>query len=331
MRRIRKRKKQRKIIILSMVCLLCIMTSGYAAFQTNLNISAKGNILHKEININELKQLVVTTGNGLYEDPYEENRYIYRGAKPNNYIMFNDEVWRIIAIEPDNTLKIIKNEIVKEMKFDEDNHRSNEKNTYCIHPQYGCGVFTKINGIFKTPNNDHSGTVTEDSSIKEYLNGEYYNSLINSAKIQIQSHSYNIGAVANLRKNGNDTIQKNINGEKMYTWTGNIGLANVSDILKASINPLCTSATEAIIEEKSICNDSYFHISTNDNWWLINAYALDEGTAGYTYDTWYVTHYNGTSISGQFVSKGVRPALFLKSNITLTGNGTETNPYIIQE
>ena len=51
MRRSRKRKKQRKIIILSMICLLCMMTAGYAAFQTNLNISAKGNIkdIKKEV------------------------------------------------------------------------------------------------------------------------------------------------------------------------------------------------------------------------------------------------------------------------------------------
>ena len=52
MRRIRKKKKQRKIIILSMICLLCIMTAGYAAFQTNLNISAKGNIKWDEACVN---------------------------------------------------------------------------------------------------------------------------------------------------------------------------------------------------------------------------------------------------------------------------------------
>jgi len=43
----RKRKKQRKIILASTVVLLCIMSAGYAAFQTNLNISAKGNIVEK--------------------------------------------------------------------------------------------------------------------------------------------------------------------------------------------------------------------------------------------------------------------------------------------
>ena len=326
----KRQNKQIKIIIITSISLLFILTVGYAAFQTNLNITAKGNITIKEININNLKQLVTTNGDGLYKDTYEENRYIYRGSNPDNYITFNNELWRIIAIEPDNTLKIIRNETVKEMKFDEANHRSTEKNTYCIHPQYGCGVFAKVEGLFKTPSNDHSGTVTEDSSIKEYLNNEYYNSLTNNAKNQIQIHSYNIGAVANLRKSGNDTIQKNINGEKMYTWTGNIGLANVSDVLKASLNSACISATEAIIEGQLICNDSYFHINIDNDWWLINAYALDENTAGYTYDAWHITNENGLSLAAHFNSRAVCPTLFLKPTIILTGYGTKEKPYIIK-
>ncbi len=40
----RKRRKQRKIIIISSLILLFIITVGYAAFQTNINITAKGNI-----------------------------------------------------------------------------------------------------------------------------------------------------------------------------------------------------------------------------------------------------------------------------------------------
>lgn len=46
-----RRKKQRKIIVSSAIGLLCIMSTGYAAFQTNLNINAKGNIkdIKKEV------------------------------------------------------------------------------------------------------------------------------------------------------------------------------------------------------------------------------------------------------------------------------------------
>ena len=44
MRRYRRRNKQKRIIIISSICLLFMITAGYAAFSTNLNITAKGNI-----------------------------------------------------------------------------------------------------------------------------------------------------------------------------------------------------------------------------------------------------------------------------------------------
>lgn len=39
-----KRSRRKKAIIISSLCLLFVMTAGYAAFQTNLSITAKGNI-----------------------------------------------------------------------------------------------------------------------------------------------------------------------------------------------------------------------------------------------------------------------------------------------
>ena len=82
-----------------MIGLLCIMSAGYAAFQTNLNLTAKGNITSKKITPNELKNNIVTSGDGLYKDVTEEGRCIYRGSNPDNYIKFNNELWRIIRSE----------------------------------------------------------------------------------------------------------------------------------------------------------------------------------------------------------------------------------------
>ena len=48
---------------------------------------------------------IVTTGDGLYKDEYEEGRYFYKGANVNNYITFNNEVWRIVSIEADKTIE----------------------------------------------------------------------------------------------------------------------------------------------------------------------------------------------------------------------------------
>ncbi len=48
----RRRRKQRKIIIISSLTLLFIMTVGYAAFQTNISITAKGNVKWDEACVN---------------------------------------------------------------------------------------------------------------------------------------------------------------------------------------------------------------------------------------------------------------------------------------
>lgn len=50
---------------------------------------------------------IVDCGDGLYEDNYEEGRYVYKGTDPNNYIAFNNNTWRIISLESDGTLKIM--------------------------------------------------------------------------------------------------------------------------------------------------------------------------------------------------------------------------------
>lgn len=52
---------------------------------------------------------IVDCGDGLYKDNYVENRYVYKGTDPNNYVTFNNQEagWRIIAIEPDGTIKIM--------------------------------------------------------------------------------------------------------------------------------------------------------------------------------------------------------------------------------
>ena len=301
---------------------------------------------------------LVTSGDGLYEDSYEAGRYIYRGTNPNNYVEFNDELWRIVAKETDGTYKIIRNELLPQnegyttMAYDTRNHRLTENNSYCDAPSYGCGVYAAVNGTFQTPSGSKQGTVTENSSIQEALNGEYYNSLTETAKGQITSHAYNIGAVEYLDESGpeTDSIEKNIAGEKKYQWNGNVGLANVSDVLKASLNTACTSASKVMNELMSVsgpedfsnpCNSNYLlELPDPTGYWLINAFGsesgLDPGSGGSaSTDAWYAVFNSGAgyvrgdiaNVSSDF---GARPVLYLTSDINfVSGDGSEASPFQI--
>ena len=279
---------------------------------------------------------LVESGDGLYEDSYETGRYIYRGSNPNNYITFNGETWRIIAKEADGTYKIIRNETLEDRAFDEGNHRGTENNTYCQKPSLGCGVYAAVSGEFSSLSGRQKGTVTEDSSIKIYLNEDYYTNNINeTAKGQMTSHIFNIGAVEYLDESEveADSIEKNIEGEKMYTWNGNVGLANTSDILKASTNPLCTSATTSVsgINE---CNSNYLLDKGTASilyYWTINAYSRESG--GASYYAWYGgvdssdAYLDGANVS--LSNAAPRPVVFLKSDTTLSGSGTLEDSFTI--
>ena len=294
---------------------------------------------------------VVTSGDGLYEDQYETGRYIYRGSNPDNYIQFNNELWRIVAKETDGTYKIVRDELLPQnegytfMAYDEANHRATENNTYCTNPNWGCGVFAAVSGTFQTPNGNYSGTVTEDSSIKEYLNNTYYPTLTGIAKTQVQSHAFNIGSVQWLDQSGNDSIEKNIAGEKMYQWTGNVGLINVSDLLKASTNTACTSATDefnAVMQytPRETCGSYLTYFDTINEelggiwYWTMNVFSAESGDDSNI--VWLAAFVQGVGVFGNSIAhsddiNGARPVLYLKSDIEITGgDGTKSNPYTLQ-
>ncbi len=68
MRRTRRKREKykKKIIVISVFLFLIIMTSGYAAFSTNISLHAKGNIV-QSCNIGGKTIKTVTEGDGLYK------------------------------------------------------------------------------------------------------------------------------------------------------------------------------------------------------------------------------------------------------------------------
>ena len=83
----RKYKKQRKIIVVSLIAFLFIMVGGYAAFQTNLNITAKGNIVDRS---RVIQSWTETSNEDFHTDYYKENivsaTFLDDARVPNNAV-----------------------------------------------------------------------------------------------------------------------------------------------------------------------------------------------------------------------------------------------------
>ncbi len=145
----------------------------------------------------DITENTVESGDGLYKDEYEDGRYVYKGTDPNNYIEYNGELWRIVSKEANGTYKIVRNEVLEERNW-----------------------------------NTSSNNNWAEATLKEYLNGEYYENLTAEAKGYIEVSNWPIGAVSL----NNDNITEQIASERGKTWNGKVGLLTHSDYLRANPN-----------------------------------------------------------------------------------------------
>ncbi|MBR2708307.1 MAG: hypothetical protein IKE90_02595 [Bacilli bacterium] len=171
---------------------------------------------------------IVKSGDGLYYDSNTGEHY-YRGANPDNYIEFEGNIWRILRFDTTG-IKIITDEYIDMSnyegsnasgtggKFDIPNARKTENNSYCTNPTVGCNVWVATDKMNESPaefvNGTHHGTVTEDSSLYTYLNGEYYNNILNKNSLIIDG-TFNIGPISR---------------ESSYTWTGKVALIDSTEV-----------------------------------------------------------------------------------------------------
>lgn len=312
--RSRRRNKQRKIIIGGVCSLLLIMTVGYAAMQTNLEIKAKGNVIKKATGGEALLDNVdvVTSGDGLYKDVYEENVYTYRGANPNNYVAFNDETWRIISVNTsDNTIKIMRNEILKDRQFSISScsisYNNNQEN----------GIYIINNIIYAA--GDISTTIVcknwaNPVELNTYLNTTYYNTLTKVEQKKMVNGTYKIGEV----NNSNENIITDIEQAKVTMWKGKIGLIDAAEYVRASTNSSCTGVHDYFVNSDCYDNsNNYNWMDSNDNWWSISPSTISNA------HIWSIDN-DRISAHSADASSSVRPVVTLSPEVKITsGDGTE--------
>ena len=230
---------------------------------------------------------------GLEKDPYE-CRYFFTGADTNNYINFNNEIakWRIVSVECDGTIKIIRNNI-GQIQWDSSNIAN------WLRP----------------------------ASLNTYLNGTYYNTLTNIAKSQIISHVWNIGGASRNQNDLTDTI----NSESSKNWNGKVGLITVSEFVRTCNNTeLCGSLYSYY--NYNMCNNYNWlaDMVPSYTWTITPDYSESYNILQIcTTSTCTPIYTNKASVTGRY--SNVLPVLYLSSDIKITGgDGSVSNPYTIE-
>ena len=292
---------------------------------------------------------VLKSNGEMARDNTTDHNLRYSGANPNNYVKFNNELWRIIGIFGDN-IKIVRSKSIGNLSWDSSASTVNS----------GGGV------------NEWS-----QADLKEYLNAMYYGgsavtcynevnnatttcptvSLNAAAKLMIDNHTWNTGAlneddttIVNKTTSVLSTIpfynaeRGTANGkmctsgnyctdtvERTTSWTGYVALPYLTDYAYASSQNICkTNIWAKDTNDNYICknNNWMHHGSTKDEvMWTLSPAA----SSVYARIVWEV---NGLGIVGSSRTSypfSVFPTVYLKSGVEITGgSGTSTDPYTLK-
>ena len=288
-----------------------VITTSTYTIQVGLSVSDFINSVDK-----------VITGDGLYVDSYEENIYTYRGAKPNNYVTFNNESWRIISVNMNNnTMKIIRTTDIGSRSFDTPSGRYQGNSGYCNSSTSGCKVWgsnstlydnnlSPITTLGRTYNGTKYQLPSEEADLNIYLNGEYYNSLSLIAQSMITEGIYKVG----LLTSDNTNMIRDINEASAVKWKGKIAMLDGTEFSRASTDSSCISfdsSTSSTCMRNNWLNDS-------TGYWLISP----------SYSDSHAVYYTPIAASATNLSTHVRPVVTLSGEVKITGgDGSSTNSY----
>jgi len=245
------------------------------------------------------------------------NRYVYANSNPNNYVRFNNQTWRIVALESDKTIKIVRDDFLENMGLTQ----------------------SEQNVAFGS-----ASTVNSSTLINTYLNTYYYdNNLTPSAQNMIVQKAFPSGTITLSSLSSSSNINTL---ETATTYATKIGLLSPSDYINASANTAC-SAYASYSNTADVCSESNYLVK-GERWWLMhadstglnlvvnptssneidNALNSDCTSKGKTLSD-RQKNYAGLNNYPSVCLAKVRPAVYLTKDITITsGNGNSTSPYV---
>ena len=300
----------------------------------------------KSVNIsNDLTRPIVYLNEvqGIMLDNNAEYRYY--GENPNNYISYNNELWRIISVsnvksntssnKSDTRVKIIKADILKDdnnlsaYSYDSSNEKVNTGNG--LNDWSQSDLMNELNNLYY---NSQAGNCYIDKNDKVTECSFKNTGLKDDAKNLIADVVYNLGGVKETAEllyandyytyekgsNVNNCTKEECGSTRNTTWTGKIGILYPSDYLYASDLSICTNDTTKYND----CRTNNW-LKTDNNEWTITP-IIDYVDQGFMIQNNNLTYEYNMSIPST-----LRPVAYLKPNVSIVdGKGTELEPYILK-
>ena len=279
-------------------------------------------------------------GEGLKKDNTSDENIRYYGSNPDNYVSFNNELWRIIGVFGNN-VKLVRSEKLGELSWDSSASSVNngrgvnewsqsDLKNYLNTMYYGGTSVTCYNGKYDQTTTCPTNRLDETS--KSLIDNHIWNTGApnDSTLYDSTTNSYDTVEFYNAER-GNETgkicssgIACNDTVERTTTWTGYVGLPYITDYAYASSESDCNTKIDNSSTYKCK-NNNWMH--KNDWYWTLSPFAIPDDAGS----VWVVGGDEGVSCNGAAFPLSAFPTIYLKSNVLIeSGNGTSDSPYILK-
>ena len=297
---------------------------------------------------------VLRAANGLKKDNTSDANIRYEGSNPNNYVSFNDELWRIIGVFGDN-IKLVRSEELSRLSWDSSDSSVNgglgvnewsqaDLKEYLNTMYYGGTSVTCYVGSNNSTTTCPTGSL--NSTSKSMINNYTWNTgAINAEDTTILNQEtfalntvpfYNAergsvnGKICTSGNNCNDTV------ERATTWRGYVALPYATDWAYASSETACATN---INDGYDVANHNYDNMTCKKNNWMHHGSTMNEAMwmlsprahYGSADSVWGVDGDGGVNIYVASSALSVFPTVYLNTEVKITsGSGTSSDPYILQ-
>ena len=280
------------------------------------------------------------TSNGLKKDNTADQNIRYYGSDPNNYVSFNNELWRIIGVFGNN-VKLVRSESLGSLSWDSSESSVNngwgvnewsqaDLQVYLNKMYYGGTSITCYGGYRNETKTCPTNTIDETSkSLIDYHtwntgapnSSTLYNSTTKSfdtVEFYKAERGNETGKICSSGNNCNDTVTRTTE------WEGYIALPYVTDWAYASSENDCNTKIDKSSSYK--CK--------NNNWMQRSTVAWYLSPRAHPDYACVVSLVSGDGLADSSDAANplsAFPTIYLKSNILIeSGKGTSDNPYILK-
>ena len=236
--------------------------------------------------------------------------YFFRGVVSNNIVEFADMQWRVIRINEDGTIRLILDEGINNNSFygfNVNNYSSHEVMYYSNSGNY----------MKKTLEDWYKEKITDRGYDDKVATGKYF---CESSRVKKDNQEDGGNATPLLYSEyvADLTCPEDGNG-KGYV-TSQIGLITYDEYVYAGGNALKTNSTFYLKK---------FNYNGLVPWWTMSPISF-KNVNGTFNNNWAITSEGKLNYTGSLTNNYiVRPVINLNDDVTATGTGTKTDPYVI--